>query len=275
MKKVGIVYHPLNEGTQSLSQKLAGFLDARGVSAWLCSAWEVDEVKEQVPGTELILTVGGDGTILRASQAVVPRSIPITGINLGKLGFLTELDADEALEKIPALLAGEGWIDERALLEAELTAIEQETPKRFYALNDAVVARGEIARMIYVEASIDGEPLTTYRADGVIVATATGSTGYSLAAGGPVLHPQAEEFLLVPIMPHLSLDYSLVLPPKCVVNLKVNAGQRATLSIDGHICLPLDDGATIKVKHSLVKTRFLRIQPKVSFYGTLEHKLRG
>jgi NAD+ kinase len=277
MKKVGIVYHPLNKGTHSLAQKLAGFLDASGVSCWLCSAWEGDEVRKQVPGTELVLTIGGDGTILQAAQAVVPHSIPITGINLGKLGFLTELDADEARDKLPALLAGEGWIDERALLEVELADGDkkQETPKLFYALNDAVVARGEIARMIYVEASIDGEPLTTYGADGVIVATATGSTGYSLAAGGPVLHPQADEFLLVPIMPHLSLNYSLVLPPECVVRLRVNAGQRAALSIDGHICLPLDDGAAIKVKHSSVKTKFLRIQPKVSFYSTLEQKLRG
>jgi NAD+ kinase len=277
MKKVGIVYHPLNKGTHSLAQKLAGFLDASGVSCWLCSAWEGDEVRKQVPGTELVLTIGGDGTILRAAQAVVTHSIPITGINLGKLGFLTELDADEARDRLPALLAGEGWIDERALLEVELTAIkkEQEPPKLFYALNDAVVARGEIARMIYIEASIDGEPLATYRADGVIVATATGSTGYSLTAGGPVLHPQADEFLLVPIMPHLSLNYSLVLLPECVVRLRVNAGQRAALSIDGHICLSLDDGAAIKVKHSSVKTKFLRIQPKVSFYSTLEQKLRG
>jgi NAD+ kinase len=277
MKKVGIVYHPLNEGAYSLAQKLAGFLDTRGVSRWLCSAWEGEQVRGQVPGTELVLTIGGDGTILRTAQAIVPHSIPITGINLGKLGFLTELDADEALDKLPALIDGKGWIDERVLLEAEFVAIEkeQEPSKLFYALNDAVVARGEIARMIYVEASIDGEPLTTYRADGVIVATATGSTGYSLAAGGPVLYPQADEFLLVPIMPHISLNYSLVLPPECIVRLRINAGQRAALSIDGHICLPLDDGATIKVKHSSVKTNFLRIQPKVSFFSTLEQKLRG
>ena len=277
VKRVGIVYHPLNETALSLAQKLAEFLGARGVSFWLCSAWKGDEVREQVPGSDLILTTGGDGTILRAVQAVAPQPTPITGVNLGKLGFMTELSADEALDRLPALLAGEGWIDERALLEAELTATDEEpeAARKFYVLNDAVVARREIARMIYVKASVDGEPLTTYRADGVMVATATGSTGYSLAAGGPILHPQADEFLLVPILPHLSLNYNLVLPPAAVVKLEINTGHRATLSIDGHISLPLPSGASITVRHSQNRVRFLRTQPKASFYSTLEQKLRG
>lgn len=276
MKRVGIVYHPLNEGALSQAKELAQFLDSRGISSWLCSAWEGEQLREQVPATELILTTGGDGTILRVAQAVAPHPIPITGINLGKLGFMTELGVDEAMERLPALLAGEGWIDERAMLEAELTATGEEVPKtRFLALNDVVVARGEIARIIYIEASIDGEPLTTYKADGVIVATATGSTGYSLAAGGPILHPQADELLLVPILPHLSLNHTLVLPPTAVVKLKLTTTHEATLSVDGHISFPLASGATIIVKHSPSKTRFLRLRPKASFYSSLERKLRG
>ncbi|GAI00657.1 unnamed protein product, partial [marine sediment metagenome] len=129
-------------------------------------------------------------------------------------GFMTELSVDEVIGKLPALLAGEGWIDERSLLEAEFSPAEeeQEPSRMFYALNDVVVARGSVARVIYVEASIDGEPLTTYKGDGVIVATATGSTGYSLAAGGPILHPQAKELVLLPILPHLSSAYTVILP---------------------------------------------------------------
>ena len=277
MKRVGIVYHPLNEAARSLAQKLAGFLGSSGVYCWLSSAWESDELKEQVAGSDLILTIGGDGTILRAAQAVVPHSIPITGVNMGKLGFLTELSADEAIEKLPGLLAGEGWLDERAMLEAELVPDrgEQETAKKFLALNDIVVARGEIARIIYVEASLNGELLTTYKADGVIVSTATGSTGYSLSAGGPVLHPQADDFLLVPILPYLSLKHTLVLPAKTIVELKVGTIHKAVLSIDGHISLPLMGGTTIVIKHSPVKTRFLRVNPRASFYSTLERKLKG
>lgn len=274
MKKVGVLYHPLNQRALTLARKLMQFLETREVSCWLCSAWEGDSARGQIAGTDLIVTTGGDGTILRAAQVVAPRAVPIVGINLGKLGFMTELEAGEAVEKLPALLAGGGWVDERAMLEAEFTSGNGET-SRLFSLNDVVVARGEIARIIYVEASVDGQPLTTYKADGVIVATATGSTGYSLAAGGPILNPQADEFLLVPILPHLSLGYSLVLPPEAVVELKIITSHKATLSIDGHISMPLASGSIITVKHSPAKTRFLRIGDRDYFYSRLERKLKG
>jgi NAD+ kinase len=270
MKKVGILYHPMIEAALTLAEELKDFMSARGISVWLCSAWEGEEAKSQVDGTELMLTVGGDGTILRAAQVAVPSQIPITGINLGRLGFMTELSAEEAKEMLPALLEGEGWLDERAMLEAEL-----EPSRTFYALNDVVVARGEVARVVYVEANIDGARLATYKADGVIVATATGSTGYSLAAGGPILHPQAKEFLLVPISPHLSPAYPLVLPVTSVVRLRLTTTHQAGLSVDGHINLPLESGAVITVKHSSDSGRFLRIHPEAAFYDSLEQKLKG
>ncbi|GAH61537.1 unnamed protein product, partial [marine sediment metagenome] len=166
MKRIGILYHPMIKAAYSLAEKLEKFLGSRGVSVWLCSAWEGEKAKAQVDDTDLIISIGGDGTILRAAQAVVPGLTPITGINLGRLGFMTELSADEALDKLPALLAGEGWIDERAMLEAELLPADEEhgTVQMFYALNDVVMARGAIARIVYVEASINGELLTTYKA---------------------------------------------------------------------------------------------------------------
>jgi len=275
MKRIGILYHPMIEAAYSLAEKLEEFLGSRGVSVWLCSAWEGEKARAQVNNTDLILSIGGDGTILRVAQAVVPRPIPITGINLGKLGFMTELSADEAMAKLPALLAGEGWIDERALLEAELSVSGEESSSIFYALNDVVVARGAVARTVRIEASVDGEALTTYKGDGVIVATATGSTGYSLAAGGPILHPQAKEFLMLPILPHLSSDYTLVLPSTVVVTLHVSAAHQAALSIDGHINLPLSSGAMVTIKHSSNKTLFLRIHPQTSFYCSLEQRLKG
>ena len=277
MKKIGILYHPLNKAAYSLAEEIKKFLTSRGVSTWLCSAWEGEKARSQVNGTEMILSIGGDGTILRATQVAVPNQIPITGINMGKLGFMTELSADEALKKLPSLIAGEGWIDERAMLEAELLPAEPETepPPKFYALNDIVMARGAIARVVNIEASIDGEVLTSYRADGVIVATATGSTGYSLAAGGPILHPQSNEFLLLPVLPHLSPAYTLVLPPTAVVRLQLSTIHQATLSIDGNINLQLDSGATVTVKHSAKKAQFLRIHPQTSFYRTLEQRLKG
>ncbi len=276
MKRVGILYHPMKEAAYALAKQVEEFLNSNGFSVGLCSAWEWEGAKAQVNGTDLILSIGGDGTILRAAQIVVPGLTPITGINLGKLGFMTELSVDETMERLPALLAGEGWIDERSVLETELSPLDErhEPPRMFYALNDTVVARGAIARLIYVEASIDGEPLTTYKADGVIVATATGSTGYALAAGGPILHPQAKESLLLPISPHLSAAYAVVLPSTAVVKLRVSTTYPATLSIDGHINLPVASGATITVRHSSNTVRFLRIHPE-TFYSSLEQKLKG
>ncbi len=275
MKRVGILYHPMIEAAYTLAKEVEGFLGSRGISVWLCSAFEWETARAQVNGTDLIISIGGDGTILRTAQAVVPELTSITGINLGKLGFMTELSADEALAKLPALLAGEGWIDERVMLEAKLSPTDEGTSRIFYALNDVVVARGAMARMVYIEATIDGQPLTTYKADGVIVATATGSTGYSLAAGGPILHPQAKEFLLLPILAHLSSAYALVLPSTAVVKLSISTAHQAILSIDGHINLPLSNGATITVKHSPTVARFLRIHPETSFYSSLDQRLKG
>ena len=279
MKKIGILYHPEKETTYALARQLEEFLGAKHLPVWLCSAWEDEVARAQVNGTDLIVSIGGDGTILRAAQVVIPGLIPIIGINLGRLGFMTELNVDETKEKLDAFLDGEGWIDERSLLEAEFSPSGEEpgSSRTFYVLNDVVVARGAVARVIYVEARINDEPLTTYKADGVIVATATGSTGYSLSAGGPILDPRAKEFLLLPILPHLSPAYTMVLPSTAVVELSITIPSTppATLSIDGHINLPLSDGAVIRVRHSSNTVRFLRIHPKASFYNSLEQKLKG
>ncbi|MBA7655740.1 NAD kinase [subsurface metagenome] len=275
MKRVGILYHPRIDTAYALAKETQQFLTSAGVSVWLYSAWDEDKARSQVAGTDLILSIGGDGTILQAVRVIAPGLTPITGINLGRLGFLNELSSDEAVAKLPALLAGEGWIDERAMLEAELSPMGEGSPQVFYALNDVVVARGAIARAIYIEASIDGEPLTTYKGDGIIVATATGSTGYSLSAGGPVLHPQAKEFLLLPILPHLTSTYPLVLPPAAEVKLRTSTTHQAMLSIDGRLNLPLSDGAMVTVKLSSNTVRFLRIHPRISFYNFLDQRLKG
>ncbi len=270
--KIGILYHPLIEATHTKSQEIGRFLESMGASVWLCPAWEVEKARAQLSGTDLIITIGGDGTILRAAQIVTPGTFPIVGINFGKLGFMTELTAEEVTGKLPSLLAGKGWVDERAMLEAEITTATQER-QVFHALNGVVVARGAIARVVYIAASIDGQPVTTYKADGVVLATATGSTGYALAAGGPILYPQSRDFLLVPIMPHLSLTYTLVLPSTAVVTLHITAVHPATLSIDGHTNLTLSSGDTVTVKHSPNTVRFLRIRS--DFYSSLEQRLKG
>ncbi len=268
MKRIGILYHPLREKARDLSEKLEEFLSSREVSSWRCSTRDEDEARSQMAGTELILSIGGDGTILHVARIVTPLSVPILGINLGRLGFITEIDGDEVLSHLPALLKGKGWIEERTMLEAQIE------DKSFHALND-VVLRSVAVRLVNIEAEIDGTALNTYRADGVIVATATGSTSYSLASGGPILHPQSREIVLQPISCHLGLSHALVLPSQSTVDLKVAHREKVILSIDGQVELPLSDGQNVRVKLSPHTARFLRIHEPTYFYSALRQKLGG
>jgi NAD+ kinase len=270
MKRIGILYHPKIEKAKPFSRELEKFLKARDILSWTCSAWEENKAKPQIADSDLMLSIGGDGTILRTVRAVIPHAVPIVGINLGNLGFMTELKADEAFDKLPRLLDGDGWIEERSMLEAELLSQD----KIFNAMNDVFVGRRSSARLVRIETKVDGEVLATYRADGVIVATATGSTGYSLAAGGPILCPQAKEIIFKPVCPHLALDRAVVLPSEAEIRLKVTTTHEAMLSIDGQVELSLGSGGEVKVKRSPHVARFLRIRPKAYFYSYLESRLR-
>jgi NAD+ kinase len=274
IKKIGILYHPKVSITLVKAKELEKLIKTQGIAAWICSAWEKEKTHALLKGTDLILTIGGDGTILRAVQSILPVNTPVTGINLGKLGFLTELDANETSKKLSQLIARKGWLDERAMLQIELTS-KGHKPRIFHALNDAVIGRGEIARIIRVDATINNQFLTTYKADAIITATATGSTGYALAAGGPILYPQSHDFLLLSVAPHLSLSYPLVIPETAVIVLRTNTYHAATLSIDGHVNLPLSDGDEVTIKQSPYIARFYRIRSQDSFYRSLEDKLKG
>jgi NAD+ kinase len=270
MKRIGILYHPKTEKAIAFSKKLEEFLSARDFSTWRCSAWEPEDAKRYINGTDLLLSIGGDGTILRAARTIYPDSVPILGINLGKLGFMAELKAAEALDKLPDLLSGKGWIEERALLEATLTS----HGKTFHGLNDAFVGRRSMARLVNIQCKLNGALLTTYRADGVLVSTATGSTGYALAAGGPILHPQSKEMILQPVCAHFSLDKALVLPSKARVELTVTTTHEAMLSIDGQTEIQLNSGDKVIIKQSSYTAKFLRAQSRSHFYKHLEAKLK-
>jgi NAD+ kinase len=273
LKKIGILYHPKVKATGVKAGELEGFVKSLGITVWTCSSWDKERAEELLDGTDLLLTVGGDGTVLRAAQIAVSYNIPISGINLGKLGFMTELEDDEALNKLPVLLGEKGWIDERSMLQVELKTDGE--PRVYHALNDIVVARGAIARLIRIQASVDGQRLAIYKTDGLVLATATGSTGYAMAAGGPIMYPQSRDCLMVPVSPHLSMDKPLVLPEKAQVELFLDTYHAATLSVDGHINLPLSGGDTLVIKHCPKTVRFWRIRPRDSFYNILEEKLRG
>jgi len=277
VKKIGILYHPMVQATCLKAEEIARFLNSRDIGVWSCSAWETENAISRLNGTDLLLTTGGDGTILRAAQVALQNQIPITGINMGNLGFLTEFKADDAVNQLSEILDGKGWIDERSMLEAQLTTADQNgsPPRVFTALNDVVLARGAIAKLIQINASINDQPVAGYRSDGLILSTATGSTGYALAAGGPILYPQSPDLLLVPIVSHLSSGYSQILPASSIIKLHLATTNQATLSIDGHINIPVFAGAVVTVKSSARKTLFLRVRPKDYFFKVLEEKLKG
>ena len=274
MNRIGVLFHPKVARTIELAREVALFLEGKGIEVWTGSAWECEAGRQQVAGTDLILTTGGDGTILRAAQIVLGSSVPVTGINLGRLGFLTEIAPANYREDLTCLLAGEGWLDERAMLEALVEDAGEMLEQPLVALNDVVVARGAVARVVHVSTRLNGEPFTTYRADGVIVATATGSTGYSLSAGGPILPPGSPDLLLTPILPHPGPAYPILLDKEAVVEFSLETPHEATLSVDGSINIPLKNGAIIKVRRSREITRFLRLGQGSNFYRTLEAKLK-
>ena len=259
-RKVGILFQPKIQAAVDLGQRLAQIVEGMGAI--------ISQMEQG--GTDLVVCLGGDGTILRAGRITSESEVPILGVNLGRVGFMTELTVEEALERVPDFVEGGGWVEERAMLEAEV--VSGGSPA-VCALNDVVVARGERCRLIRVEARIDGEFVTTYKGDGVIVATATGSTGYCLAAGGPVLHPLAREIVLQPIAAHLSFGGALVLPPDATVDLAVQTTHQARMSADGQVEIPLDDSSVVRVRRSDRVARLVRSSSPPVFYGTLLNRL--
>jgi NAD+ kinase len=275
---IGIVYSPWVPQADALAEALAQRVGKLG-PAWTRSVLELEDQEELVQQLRLLVTVGGDGTILRAVRVTAPLSVPLLGVNLGRVGFMTELSAAEAPDRIVAYAHGEGWVEERTMVEAQIVPRASgmpegsAPPQACHGLNDAVVGRTGVARMVHVEVRVDGLPLATYSCDGVVVATATGSTGYALSAGGPILYPESTSLLVKPVSPQLSLDAGLVLPPEAVVDLTVYTNHQAALSVDGYLDLPLAQGDTVRVKRSPYVARFLRTGLRPRFPEALLRRL--
>ena len=270
---VGFVYNPRLPRAADLVASLVHSLGLEG-SSWVASAAELDVAGEKLADTSVIVTAGGDGTILRAVRVAVPFSVPILGINLGRVGFMTELTADEAADKIPAYLDGTPRVEERMMLLASVGTPSSTGPAvDVHALNDVVVSRGAVARILDIDVAVDGAPLATYRADGVIVSTATGSTGYALAAGGPILYPEARVMLVQPLAAHMSLQTGLVVPGDSVLELAAGDEQEAVLSADGISDTTLGPGSRAVIRSSPYVARFLRADPPAAFYSDLTRRL--
>jgi NAD+ kinase len=216
---------------------------------------------------DLLIMAGGDGSVLRAGNLCAPSKVPILGVNLGKLGFLIQVEKEEWREYFDKLLNGEAWIENRMMLHAEHIR-SGEALGAWDALNEVVVARGQSVRPIRLSASVDGRHLTSYVADGLIAATATGSTAYALAAGGPILPPELRNILIVPLAPHLSVDRAVVLAEGSMVSMKIN-GENAVLSIDGQAPMALMEDDHVEVRAAEVTAQFVRFGDPGYFYRNL------
>ena len=276
IQAVGIAYNDLIPEALDLAHAIVGGLNL-GPDTWILRAEDAEELNQRAQNTDLVITIGGDGTILRVNRAIAPRGIPLVGINMGRLGFMTELTVPGAMEELPRYLEGGMRVSEHSMLMASVYRrngdAEPVIEGPYHALNDVVLSRSRVSRVITVRAVIDGADVSTFRADGVILATATGSTGYSFAAGGPILDPLSDDVVLTPLASHVGLTTTLVLRPTSSVDFHLEGSQEAIISVDGFENHPVEPGDWVRVTRSPFRARFLRANEHNYFWATLTRRL--
>jgi NAD+ kinase len=249
-------------------EAIAAYLNEKGLEA-PCGSLYDEKLRKRIKNNEfdLLIAVGGDGTMLRAGHLCAPSGVPILGINLGRFGFLIQVQQNEWRNMLERLFKGEAWIENRMMLRVEHLRAG-EVIGSWHALNEAVVGRGQYLRPVKLAANADGHLLTTYIADGLIAATATGSTAYALAAGGPILPPELRNILIVPIAPHLSVDRAVVLAEGSSIRIDVRS-ENAVLSVDGAIPTGLAEDDRVDVRAAEYTARFVRFGDAGYFYRNL------
>tara|TARA_Y100000588_G_scaffold127720_2_gene139961 strand:+ start:1760 stop:2623 length:864 start_codon:yes stop_codon:yes gene_type:complete len=268
-QNIGIVYHGLLTEAEDLARQIIAAY-GKDRKWWLATQDTLREHEEDLDSSDLIVTIGGDGTILRGVHVAATRGIPVLGVNMGRVGFMSDIESKDAISEISWYLDGNARIERRYMLNA---TIEGKDSKSIISLNDVTVARGPLVRVIEISTVVDGVHLATYRGDGVVVSTATGSTGYTLALGGPVMDPASRDFLVKPIATHMSQFGGAILQASSKVELTVQSGESATLNADGFIDMSLVDGETVVITQAGDYASFLRRKPAPEFWGDLSRRL--
>ncbi len=277
---IGLLPNPIKDPDFSLSQKISNYLHSLGAQIYTNELYRdlapqhvtllpIDEIYRTC---DCIISLGGDGTLLRAAQSAALAHTPLLGINYGKIGYMAELEYNE-LELLRYLIEDRFKIEDRSMLRVSVIRNGQ-TIFRSLALNDAVISRGAITRLIDMDVIANDQPIAAYSADGLIVSTPTGSTGYSLSAGGPILEPTSTALILTPICPHtlgarpivFASDSTIKITPINLIN------KDAHLTVDGYQTLPLCDGDTLEIYRSSYVTKLIKIK-NLNFYQILNHKL--
>jgi len=274
VRRIGFAYNPTIEATVELAARASGWCRRRGIDEWRAQAGDSEALAAELPTTDALVVLGGDGTFLRAARAVAEVDVPLLGINLGKVGFLSKAEASDLEPVLEKISAGDFTIDERLAIEGRI--LRQgvgDDAARHVALNDIVIARGSLARVCRLDVSIDDSHLATFIADGLVVASPTGSTGYSFSAGGPILDPESRNLVVTPIAAYLSAIRSVVVSPRQVVRCRVVDAHEALVSVDGREDLPIAVGDVVEVRAMDRPIRLIEPKGAQPFWDLLRHKV--
>ncbi len=281
MKTAAIISKPDKRDLEGIAPQVADWLKSHGyqvvadpeTAAYLPGVTVIDRGKMAEKSPEFALVLGGDGTMLAAARAVAQAGIPIMGVNMGALGFLAEVPLDELYPALEALVQDRCQVETRSMIHCHLMR-GQERLAHYDAMNEAVVGKGAIARMNEFELRVDGEFVASYKADGLIVSTPTGSTAYSLAAGGPILAPDVDAFIITPISPHALTHRPVVVKDTAEVRIQIKSvGEEAFLTVDGQEGVAVLDGDEVTCRKSARQVRLLR-RTRRNFFDVLRAKLK-
>lgn len=274
VKQVAVVSRPVPPpAAEELADAVVARLEKENVKVWRGIVPDSGDLANVISDMDLVFALGGDGTILHTAKIAASANVPIVGVDFGRFGFLAELNPSETLAKLPLYLHGNFWLEERQMLQAEITRHGNKVGE-YQALNDIVVGRNALSGIIDVRLNINEEHVTTYIGDGVIISTATGSTAYNLATGGPVLAPTMKAIVISAIAPHLSNLSHLVLPESVTVHLDIGTRKGASVTIDGQPDFSIEDQDMVSIKNGPHFAHFARVQSKSYFYKTLANRLR-
>lgn len=281
MKRIGIVAKPDAGAADEVVRRLVQWLGGRGITpvldketaALVADLGPAQARRADVPGqVDAIVVLGGDGTLLSVARAVGDLGTPILGVNLGGLGFLTATTLEEMIPALDAFVGGRLIAEERMMLSARVGRGD-ETVAEALALNDVVIMKAAMSRIIDLSVSVEGQAATAYRADGLIIATPTGSTAYSLSAGGPILFPTMDAVVLTPICSHTLTNRPIVLPGASRIEVTLHSSQEAMCTLDGQVGFALRDGDVVEVQRARSRIRLARI-PQKHFFSVLRTKLK-
>jgi NAD+ kinase len=274
MTRFGFAVNPTSEAAVAMGERAMSWCRQRGVTAWLDEAAATTALTAQLPDTDALVVLGGDGTLLRAARAVAEVDVPILGINSGKVGFLSKAEAGQLEAVLGLLVDGAYELEDRMILEATVRpGGGAAVAPPFLALNEAAIVRGSQARVVRLAVAVDDSHLATYIADGLVVATPTGSTGYSFSAGGPILDPTSRNIVVTPVAAYLAGIRSVVVSPRHTITVRVESAYDVLISVDGREEAPLAVGDSVVVRPRARPIRFVEPRGALPFWDLLRRKV--